>query len=136
MLQSRLGFPQMYPPPFVILTCLHIYRYLRRCKRKDRVADQVYVGICHRSHSFFFSVYQLISLILKEARSVQKADLFASRGQCLLENHSSTCLEGLGRISTGTEVRRRLQAFYLPAETTSKFSFKCGLNLKQVSSFD
>lgn len=37
---------------------------------------------------------------------------------------------------TYTQVRRRLQEFYLPTDTTSKFPFKRELNLKEVSRFD
>lgn len=75
---------------------------------------------------------------LPKARSGQKKALSASRGQSLLENPSENCLKPFPRIAdvADVQVRRRLQRFYFYRETSSKFSFRCELNVKQVLCFD
>lgn len=101
-------------------------------EREIGEADEIPVGICHRC---FLSVLCLIFLRITKARSGQKGAPSASRGQSLLENPFLNRLKPLLRISD-SQVGRSLQEFYLRRETSSKFSFKREVNLKQVFSFD
>lgn len=110
---------------------------LENVEREGREASEVHIGIFHESHphlSEFFTWY----LGITKARSGQKRALSTSRGQSLLENPSENCLKPFPRIAdvADVQVQRSLQKFYLHRETSSKFSFRCELNVKQVLSFD
>lgn len=91
-------------------------------------------GIC-QEYQFFMSVIYLKSLRIRNIRSGQKGAPSASRGQSLLEHFFLNCLKPLLKTSRW-QVGRSLQEFYLQTETSSKFSFKHELNLKQVFPFD
>lgn len=101
-------------------------------ERETGEADEIPIGICHRC---FLSVLCLIFLRITKAGSGQKGASSASRGQSLLENPFLNRPKPLLRIAD-SQVGRSLQEFYLRRETSSKFSFKREVNLKQVFSFE
>lgn len=96
--------------------------------------DEIPKGIC-QEYQLFVSVIYLKSLRIRNGVSGQKGALSASRGQSLLEHFFLNRLKPLLKTSH-LQVGRSLQEFYLQTETSSKFSFKHELNLKQVFPFD